>query len=169
MRRVLRPNPQAKEVDYILRERGYLFINGELPVWHDAADCEKLIEAGNDRRLLELMSGPYLEGCYQEWAVRKRASWNEHMLQASQRLAEQALAQKQPKEALDFASRALDVDPGSTQAHLSKLRALLQLRQADAVIRHFEAAEKLLRKEYELEPTIEMVEVHTRARHGIFD
>lgn len=169
MRRVLRPNPQAKEVDYILRERGYLFINGELPVWHDAADCEKMIEAGNDRRLLELMSGPYLEGCYQEWAVRKRASWNEHMLQASQRLAEQALAQKQPKEALDFASRALDVDPGSTQAHLSKLRALLQLRQAEAVIRHFEAAEKLLRKDYELEPTIEMVEVHTRARHGIFD
>jgi len=169
MRRVLRPNPQAKEVDYILRERGYLFINGELPVWHDAGDCEKLVEAGNDRRLLELMSGPYLEGCYQEWAVRKRASWNEHMLQASLRLADLALAQKQPKEALDFATRALDVDPGSTQAHTSKLRALLQLRQADAVLRHFEAAEKLLRKEYELEPTIEMVEAQTRARHGLFD
>ena len=173
MRRVLRPNPQAKEVDYIVRERGYLYINDQLPVWHDAADCEALLKQGEDiglcRRLLDLMSGPYLEGCYLEWAVRRRATWNEHGLQACLRLAEHSLTQKQPKEALDFAGRALDVDPGSQLGHLYKLRALLQSRQAEAVIRHFDAAEKLLRKEYELEPSIEMVEAVTRARHGIFE
>lgn len=183
LRRVLRPNPQAKEIDYIVRERGALFLNLQLPVWHDASDCELAAEKAaaaekqgdqegsltHYRKVATLCTGPYLEGCYQEWAVRRRSSWDERALRAYTALAQHALAHKQPQEALDFSSRALEVDPGSQQGHLFKLRSHLQLRQPEAVIRHFEATEKLLRKEYELEPTIEMVEVYTRARHGMFD
>lgn len=172
MRRVLRPHPNAKEVDYIVRERGLLYLNQQLPVWHDAKDCETLLAEGgvqNFRRIAGLYTGPYLEGCYQEWAVRRRATWEERMLRVLITLAEHCLSGKESAEALEFSARALELDNGNSQAHLCKMRAHLQMRQPEAVIRHFEAAEKLLRKEYEQEPTLEMIEVYTRARHGIFD
>src|SRR5690606_34233075 len=68
--------------DPILRSPNGYVLNEELGYRHDYREVLSLLErvlskSGEEllsigRRLAELYRGPYLEGCYLEWAVRRR-------------------------------------------------------------------------------------------------
>ena len=88
--------------------------------------------------------------------------------QASLHLCKAALERQAWEEAADWAQRSLQWEPADLDTHQALLRAYLGLRQPEAVIRSFEAAAHRLRRDYELEPSTEMLELYHRARHGIY-
>ena len=182
LRKILRPQGEALEVDYIVRQTGRLGLNLSLPIWHDASEAESAWMQGQEhhkagrldqareclRQVCELAAGPFLEGCYLDWAVRRRSLWEERLARASLSLAQSALQQGGAQEAATWAERSLEWEPAGLEAHGLRLRAYLAMRQPEAVLRHFEAAESSLRREFGLEPSTEMLEAYHRARHGIF-
>lgn len=185
LRRLLRPHleGEACDTDYIVREKGSLFLNLQLPVWHDLVEAEELWAraaaheksgraedaASAYRRICNLYLGPFLEGHYMDWVVRRRATWEERATAAARFLSGFSLSQNRPRDALEWSDWALNLDAADLDSHQARLQAYLQLRQPEAVLRHFEAAEKLLRREYALEPSTAMIELQQRARYGIFE
>lgn len=182
LRKALRPNQEAREVDFVVRHQGRLGLNLQLPIWHDASEAEstwskaqEALKSGQPgeacecfRQLCDLAGGDFLEGCYLDWALRRRAQWTERFSQASLHLCKTALERQGWEEAADWAQRSLQWEPADLDTHQALLRAYLGLRQPEAVIRSFEAAAHRLRRDYELEPSTEMLELYHRARHGIY-
>ena len=166
------------EGDPILRNSIGYAINEELHYWHDyrevkdllslilsprnKLETEQLLEAG--KRLLELDRGPYLEGCYLEWAVRRRTELEERLQRAYQAVAEAALGSQCYEDALEFAQRSLKLDPCSQTCHLTSIHALLGLGRPENAVRQFETCQKTLARELGMEPSIELLEAYQRAR-----
>ena len=178
LRRLLRPRGAEATVDYLRREKNTLSLNLELPIWHDLREAEELWQQAQQdptreaplyRRLCGLYQGAYLEGHYMDWAVRRRQTWEERATRAARGLAEFELGQARPALALEWADWALQLDPSDLESHRCKLQAYLQLRQVEPAIRHFEASEKLLRRDYGMEPSTAMLESYHRARYGVFE
>ncbi len=155
--------------EYIVRDRDQLGLSPTLPRWHDLDELEAAYQRGDHARIAALASGPYLDGCYAEWAVRRRTDWEGRVVDSLCALALASADGRRYQEALEHAARALILDPLRQQAHLVKMRGHLGLGQPEAAIRQFEACEKLLQREYAGEPTIELLTVYQRARHGLGD
>jgi len=178
LRRLLRPRAGDIEIDYLRREKNTLFLNLDLPIWHDLREAEELWQQAHQqpdrqvslyRRLCGLYQGPYLEGHYMDWVVRRRHMWEERATVAARSLADFELGQQHPQLALEWADWALALDPSDLEAHRCKLQSYLQLRQVEPILRHFESSEKLLRREYGIEPSTAMLEMYHRARYGVFE
>ncbi|MFN8613504.1 MAG: BTAD domain-containing putative transcriptional regulator, partial [Vulcanimicrobiota bacterium] len=182
LRKALRPNQEAKEVDFVVRHQNRLGLNLQLPIWHDASEAESAWSKAQEalrvsnfadacdcfRQLCELSGGDFLEGCYLDWAVRRRSQWAERFSQAALHLCKAALDRKAWDESIEWARRSLEWEPADLDAHQALLRAYLGQRQPEAVIRGFEAAAQRLKRDYEMEPSTEMLELYHRARHGIY-
>jgi DNA-binding SARP family transcriptional activator len=177
IRRVLKPG------NYVLREGDTLSLNPTAPYWHDYEELDKLlvaltrIQPESDpetfgvhcQRIAQLYTGPYLDGCYLDFAVRRRGQLEETVARILSEGAHLFLRQKRYPEALEMADRALDVDPLRADGHLMKMRAHLGLNQPEMTVSCFEACERMLRREFELEPTTAMLEILMRAKNGLPD
>ena len=164
--------------DPIVRNSIGYAINEELRYWHDYREVKDLLslilsprnkletgpllEAG--KRVMELDRGAYLEGCYLEWAVRRRTAVEERLQRAYQAVAEAALGSQAYEDALEFARRSLQLDPCSQACHLTSIHALLGLGRPENAVRQFESCQKTLARELGMEPSIELLEAYQRAR-----
>lgn len=177
IRRVIKPG------NFILREGDTLSLNPQAPYWHDYEELDKLLSslsklqpeaepepfAAQCQRVAQLYTGPYLDGCYMEWAVRRRGQLEEMVSRVLTEGAHALLRLKRYPEALEMAERSLDVDSLRADAHLMKMRAYLGLGQPEATVVAFEACERMLSHEFDLEPSTTMLEILMRARNGLPD
>lgn len=162
------------EMEVIIRTSSGLQINPELPQWHDLHLFEKLAESVRQGsttayniedylHVLDLYRGPYLEGCYYDWVVSERHRLEVLASELLTRFIEWTLQKQRFGNTLDYALRLLDIDPSMDEAHLAVMKAWLGLGKPQDALDHFESSEKLLRTEYDLEPSIGMLEYRQRA------
>lgn len=78
------------------------------------------------RRGVEIYRGDLLADGYDDWVVMSRDRLRSRFLAAAIRLGELLLATRQAPEAVAVASRALEVEPGSEQAHRVLIAAHLE-------------------------------------------
>ena len=137
IRRTLRSAREVAGPDLILRVRESICINPDCPRWHDVEELEKAYQAGcrawedgqlnvgvlQFTRVAQLYRGPYLEGIYMDWALRRRTSIERIVGEALERLADSCLDQKSFKEALEYSQRLLELRPDTQGVPLRTGRA----------------------------------------------
>lgn len=174
LRGVLRPALSGDE-DPFVREGEHLSFHPHLDIWCDldefqtaARDGRRLADSGRPveaaaelRRVAQLYQGPFLDGCYMEWALQRRTLYERVYCDSLTLLAQLLAAQAQPAQAVEMAEKVLAID-GDRQDTLAILfRALMAQGRPDAVVDRFKKLGK------ESEPTLELVELYHRARLGI--
>lgn len=177
LRKCLRPAQWEGDLDYVARSAGQLQLNPEISVWHDlqeleqaAAEASRAESAGDSSlalsahlRVAELYRGPYLEGCYMDWALAYRTRLEQTMVTSVSYLTDHYLQTDEAGRALEYAQRLLEHDPCSQEAYQQTMKAYLKLtRYADAV-RLFKECQRQLRRELDMEPSVEMHRLHQMA------
>jgi two-component SAPR family response regulator len=176
-RRVLKPG------EYILREGETLKFDWDTPYWHDYEELSKSLDAlgkisfesdseGYGRlsqQVAQLYTGPYLDGCYMEWAVRIRGQLEFQVSETLVKGAHSFLRRRLYPESLEMADRALEVDSLRSEAYLMKMRAHLGLGQPEKTISSYEAGVSMLKREFDMEPPTTMLEILMRAKNGLPD
>lgn len=166
LRRCLRP------AEYVQRAQGTLFLNRSLPLWHDYTELQGLLararaalRAGlpveGSARVLTLARGPFLEGCYLDWAVRARTNLETELVQVLAAMAQAAGERHQ--EALEISRRLLELDPCHQESHLAAMRAYLGMERPEEAVRQYKRAQQSLKTELGIEPGIALEEAHQRA------
>ena len=164
--------------DVVERVGETLRTNPELKVWHDVnvleehfANAQAAEEKGDNERVkaelraaLEVYRGPYLEGCYLDWALRRRQDLERQIADGALKLAKLHHDSGEHKEAIDSARRVLQLEPARQEAHLLSMRALMDSGRPEAAIDQYHECEKALRIHYETEPETVMIEYFHRAK-----
>jgi len=175
LRRALKPAGHLKP---ILRMRGRLGLDPQLTCWHDAdelrrasGEADRLARAGHEddalhqyRRVPRLYAGPYLEGCYMDWALILRSQIERSVVEALSWLTSHSVARERHAEAIEHGSRLLEIDPCHQQGCLHLMQAHLALGEAERAVRRFEACRRALRSELDLEPSTELLRALQLAR-----
>lgn len=175
LRKQLRPEGAPKDLNYILRNPLGFYLNPELPHWHDLDQLERTLEQigrqsgspesyGGLRQLRQLYRGPYLEGCYQDWADTQRNQLEVRVLQALVSCLPGLAQAGKPDELLETSLFATGIDPCLQEAHGAAMQAYLALGRPEQAIRHFQWAEKSLSQELGVEPSLALLEQYQRAR-----
>ncbi len=181
IRRCLRGDSEnGGDLEVLERQGETLRLNPEAPRWHDLEEFKRLLtkaqrleKEGNSnaarplyRRLTRLYRGPYLDGCYMDWAIRYRESLERQVVDALVRLADLALEAREFKEAIEAAEQAIAIDPCRQDAAALGMKSLIESSQPEKAIEIFQRVEKSLRVDYSLEPNTELIEMLYRARLG---
>lgn len=162
----------------ILRERGVVKINPQVPFWHDVTELEsawtqsRALPDGDGRlsgyrRVVSLYRGPYLEGCYADWALNRRKELEGRVCEAAYHIAQGALAAENAHEAVEFSNRALNLDPTRQDVLCISLRGHILAGRPAAAVSQYEQYAKWLKSEFEAEPTIDVMREYHRARMGL--
>lgn len=149
--------------DPIVRSRDFYSVNESLQIWSDLREFREARSQQDWSRMQLLYEGPYLEGCYLEWAVEERRVLEEQWLQATLQFAAGQL-ESHPERALEAASKVLAVDPLQASAQSFLLKAYLKMGQPERVLREFERLTRLVKRELNAEPGLELLETYHRAR-----
>lgn len=166
----------------LVRDSVGLKLHPDLHRWHDLNEFEKALLAAKElekttssdvkairrhRRLAaRLYRGSYLEGCFFEFAAQLRTRTEDLAVDNFVKAAELALAADDLPEALEHTRFGLEIAPHRQDAHALKMRAHIRLGQPAEAIDQFDQARSFLSREYELEPSTELIELYHRARLG---
>ncbi len=162
------------DIDPILRTASGLQLNPEIPRWHDLDLFEKLAESvrkGSTNaynieeylHVLDLYRGPYLEGAYYDWTIQDRHRLEIQAAELLHRFIDWTLQKQRYSNTLDYALRLLDIDPSEAAAYVAVMKAWLGMGKPREALEQYERAERLLRQDYDSEPSIEMLEYRQRA------
>ncbi len=163
--------------DYIARTPDSIYFVAELPRWHDAEEMEKAIAeaerllaanqtAGAVEKLsliLQLYEGPYLEGCYLDWAVNARSQMEDRLTFSLRGLAQAAQTLERHEQALECSRVMLDLDPCNQDAHLLAMQSYTALNRPEQALRQYDTAKKVLKKDLGIEPSIALESARLRA------
>jgi two-component SAPR family response regulator len=177
LRKKLVPEQAPEEINYFLKPPGLVKLNTALPIWYDLVEFDRSLTLFRKARegpkpdsavtlaqqLVNLYRGPYLEDCYMDWAVETRERTDMAVIEALTFLQEMSLAGGRYGEAIEFGDRATAIDPSSEPAYEGLMKAYLaQSRPADA-LRVFAKCQAVLEKEFDLEPSEELLELRDQA------
>jgi predicted ATPase/DNA-binding SARP family transcriptional activator len=121
----------------------------------------------------KLYRGDFLAGfnlknaaSFNEWAFLKSEQLRGEMTAALERLVEDYCATAQAESAIPYAQRRISMDPLDEAAHRQLMQVSALTDQPAAAIQQYQALEKLLRKELNLDPQPETRELYRRIRKG---
>jgi DNA-binding SARP family transcriptional activator/TolB-like protein len=140
-------------------------------VWCDAnAFCEA-IKAGRYSEALELYTGELLPGFliddapdFDRWVEDERDRLRNLAVSACLRLSEEDERTGDLQSALDRARRAVTLQPFSEPGHQRVIQLLDRTGDRAAALRAFEDLRAMLRKELDVEPSAETLELHRTVR-----
>ena len=175
---ILRSLFRSAKSNVIIREGDKLFLDPKAPRWHDLDELEDALrlarkaDSENDttkawqyyRRTAELYRGGYLEGCYFDWALSRQTKVSNVLAESFMRLAQICDDAKQYAEALSAVTQLLELRPHSQKAHLLKMQLHTKNGAPEAAVAHYRRCEELLRVEYELEPSTDIIRAYHEAR-----
>lgn len=181
LRRALTPPGWDDGPDYVVRGKLGLCLSPELPRWHDLEELEKAVDSGREfeekgdvmravealRVGLDLYRGPYLDGCYMEWAVALRSSVERTVMEAFTRMIAGTETLGRHHETLEVSNRMLELDPYRQDAHLAAMEACISLGRPEDALRQFERCEKILKRDLDIEPTIDLLRSREKARMNL--
>lgn len=119
------------------------------------------------RRLAQLYQGPFLEGCYLDWAVQQRDRLEAAALQAHLALAELEILSENWSASWESCQQALELDPCSQEAYRLGMQSLARLNRAEEAVRLFERCQRILHRELGIEPSTALIESHLRVRMSL--
>ena len=177
-RNALRSPDWPDKIDYVERRGATIGLSSEHRIWHDGAlVMESLVQGENFLRdgqrerasdcfhqALELDRGPYLEACYDDWALGFRDTLQAKLQNGLTALADIRQSQNRHADAAMILEHVLVKDPFYTAGLKALFEARLALGQALEVVKYFERIERQMRKELELEPSMELVKLYHMAR-----
>lgn len=154
------------KTDPILRARDRYSLNPKLEVWHDLREFQRCHREGDYAGMTALHVGPYLEGCYMDWALALRRELEEQVTAAWLKLAS-AWVETEPERALEATTQVLRLDPLEQGAWLIQLKALVKAGHPEKAVRSFQKCQDALKRELGVEPSIELLEAYHRARLAV--
>lgn len=163
LRRSLRPSWWKGDLEFVIRKDGRMTLNPSVPVWHDLEEVEAAIARGDARRVAQLYRGPYLDGWYMDWVLAVRTRLETQVMAVLLELARSCFEEKLAAEAAEHLGRILEIDPCHQQAHLMLMQGYLANGRPEEAVRQFERAQRVLKTELDMEPSLEMLETHQRA------
>ncbi|MFN8608327.1 MAG: GAF domain-containing protein [Vulcanimicrobiota bacterium] len=165
LRTIIRPD--GCSLDPLERQAGFLVMPREFPLWADvvefrsiAPDCHEECDL---RRALGLYRGPYLEGGFEDWVLRRRDQLHQEYMQFACRQAGLAFTR------CDFEESARVVElvgeEGWERQDLVALlfRSWLRLGRPEQVVKRFREVKAALFQDFGVEPTLELLELYHRA------
>jgi two-component SAPR family response regulator len=169
LRAHLKKSLQVEEL--IERDPSGIRLNPKSPLWSDLSEFRRLAALAaksyknkepdlesNLRRMADLYRGPYLDGCYMDWALEQRGQLERFAREATLRLTQQYAATKQWEEAAEAALRALDIDPCQEQAAILLVRSYKTLGRREEAIRFARDFRQTLEEELGIAPDEEFEE-----------
>ncbi len=183
IRKSLRGTETDDGWDPVPRHKDSLSLDSRLVLWHDYEELQKAYAGGGAalkagqpeqavshfRRVARLYRGPFLEGCYLEWALTLRSSTERMVGEALEQLVEHCLETQSFKEALEYSIRLLQLHPDKQEAHHAKMRAHHGLGQPELAIKQYEICARVLATEYGVEPNTDLLRTYHQARYGLGD
>jgi len=180
IRSALRREDGQEAPELFHRSQGMLALEAR-EVWHDVDEFESLYrqaraaDEGGDteravaayRRLVQIYRGPFMEGCYLDWALAERERLEQTAVDSMTRLAQLYQLQGRPRESAECAEKALLLVPESQDLHLLLMRAHMALGRPDQAVRQYEVCRKILDRDLGIEPSLALVEAYHRARLGL--
>lgn len=119
------------------------------------------------RRAVEIYRGPFMDGCYMDWALVERTRLEQMAIDAMTRVAQLFQLQGQPRESAEYAEKALQLTPESQELHLLLMRAYMASGRPEQAVRQYDVCRKILENDLGIEPSLALVEAYHRARLGL--
>lgn len=145
-RNTVRLNPEAFSADVVVFEEQ---VAGAARA-DDPSDRRERLE-----RAAQVYGGELLPGFYEDWVLARRDRYAAQMLDALRALASQSAATGHLDLAIDYARRAVDVDPLCEEAHADLMTFYAADGRASSVVRQYAELERVLRRELDVEPSDE--------------
>ena len=127
------------------------------------------------RDATELYRGDFMSGftlkegsVFNEWVLSRATVLRRECASALEMLVEEYSILNQPQSAIPYAQRLIELDPIDEATHCKLMELYARTDQRAAAIQQYQALEKLLRKELNLDPQPETREVYKRIRRGEF-
>ncbi len=181
LRRVVGPN-------VILTGEDALAFNTAADYWLDIEEFERLVDweieklgdwgsgsqptnlpiyqSTNLRDAVELYRGDFLEGFYDDWAIRERERLRLRYLDALERLLVWRRDRGELAQALDYGLRLAAADPLRESAHRQVMLLYHRLGRRAAALQQFETCRRILRDELEADPLPETVRLAAEIRQS---
>jgi len=140
-------------------------------LWLDVEEFEALAarsEAASLHPATALYRGDFLDGFYDDWIISERYRLESLYLETLARLIAVYEAGKDDQAALAMALRLLDRDPLREEAHQAAMRAYCGLGQRKAALLQYRRCLEILRKELDVEPTVETQNLYQAILQGSF-
>lgn len=115
-------------------------------------------------KALQLYTGEFLPGCYEDWAVDAREHLALEILQTAVQLGQHYLQENKLPAAIRAAQKAISVDPCSQEAYTTLIQAHIQEGRYPEAVRAYEQIKKSLTKEMDMEPNTELMRLYHVAR-----
>lgn len=178
IRNNLRSPVWPDKIDYVERKGTMIGLSTQHRIWHDGSLLmesllrgEAFLREENRKRAsdcfhqaLELDRGPYLETCYEDWAISFRETLNLKLTSCLTSFSEIRLSQNRPADAVMILEHVLAKDPYYSAAIKSLYEAHLALEQPLEVVKLFERLESRMKRELDLEPSLDIVKLYHMAR-----
>jgi tetratricopeptide (TPR) repeat protein len=117
-------------------------------------------------RAVALYRGDLLEGFYEDWTVAPRESLRLTFLSSLERLFAHHLEAGDYLKAIARGREVVRHDPFRERIHRALMRCHWEMGDRPLAVRQYQACERLLRDELDMEPMQETRELHDRIRRG---
>lgn len=168
LRTLLRPEGSGS--DPLTRDAGFVFIPKDFPLWSDLDRFRALKSADQDeeglKEAMQLHRGPYLDGAFEDWALRRRDQHTETFLHLATRRAQLAFARADFETGAEVAEEALRLTPERQDLLALLFRCWLRCGRPEQVARRYRECQTHL-AEFGVEPSLELVELFHRAELGL--
>jgi two-component SAPR family response regulator len=163
----------------IAREKELIALNSEQAVWHDVLEFQKCLqqvkaETNSSESMLpttraatQLYRGPYLDGCFSDWALNTRSQIEQDYIELLSQLCDHHLANRQFREALEQSQKAFEQASYRQDLFARLLKSLIGLGQCQEAIRRYEKFCNVLKHEYESEPSTELFRLYHEAKFAV--
>jgi predicted ATPase/DNA-binding SARP family transcriptional activator len=168
LRRQLEP-PAVPAGTVLIADRSSVRLNAE-SIRTDVAEFEREIRAAGSathpaeriailERALALYRGELLPGRYEEWIPAERERLSETCCQALRRLSLLLEEQGDGEQAIDYARRAVQLNPLEEAAHFDLIRQYAGAGQLSAATRQYHELERALREAFDEAPSWSLQEL----------
>ena len=171
---------------WVIAEHETIFLNPRADITLDVAQFRSLLRQAATQpdpaqriRLLadavslyrdDFMSGFSLKdgSNFNEWVLAQSEALRHDLADALQMLVEDYVALEQTSSAIPYAQRLITLDPMNEPANRMLMELYARTDQTPAAIKQYQALEKLLRRELNVDPQPETREIYKKIRKGEF-
>ncbi len=106
---------------------------------------------------------------FEEWATVLREALRHQLCFALEALVDIAIEQDALEKATSYAGTLVSMDPWNEAKHRMLMRLLASTRRQSEALRQYDACRKILREEFETEPSAATVELYNQIKNGVFE
>jgi two-component SAPR family response regulator len=114
------------------------------------------------QKAVDLVSGPFLNDIYADWAMIERERLSQAYLTALMTLAELLLKQAQPEQALATCKRALNYDIAFEAAYALSMQIYYRMGDRASIIRTYQACQDALNRQLGFPPSDDTDQLYRR-------